>query len=359
MSYDTPLLPFLESIGAHRSAADRRATAAHFGDPSWEHQVVRRSVGLVDFSYLGAVRILGKDRVRFLENMLTQKVGDLTPGRGRLAALLTPKGKLRTLFRLLAFDDSFIALLEGARAADLVSALDPFIILEEVKLEEESDRWGGIHVAGPESARLLASLANSPIPHLRAHDYRSLALPGIDAPAWAVRNCVTGEDGFDLVLPRERLVEGWKTLLAHEEPKPAPVGLEAFDVLRVEAGTPLPGIDFDEDLGPLEAGLEEAVSFEKGCFPGQEVVAKTHYRGKPPKQIVGLRLSGDDPPPAGSPLLVGGDEVGRVTSVVRSPTFGLIALGVVRTSVLEKRVPLRVVAGDREMAALPTETPFR
>lgn len=360
MIYESPVIDYLETLGGHRAERFGRVTAAHFGDPSWEYEAVRHAVGLVDFSHLGALRVRGADRARFLENMLTRSVKNLEPGAGCPSGLLTPKGKFVSLFRLLAFPESFLAILGRGEVDTLVRGLDPFIILEEVTLDDESVHWGAIHVAGPESARLLSALTGSPMPHMPPGHYRSLAFSDIDAPVHAVRDCPTGEDGFDLLVAREHLATLWRNLVTCDSPKPAPVGFDAFDVLRVEAGTPLFGRDVGPDLGPLEAGLGEVVSWEKGCYPGQEVVAKTRYRGKPPKQLSGLKIDGNTIPVPGTPVTSEGAEVGRVTSAVHSPHLGgVVALAVIRTAAIESGVPLRVAVGDAQAEARVAELPFR
>ncbi|MBM3320362.1 MAG: aminomethyltransferase family protein [Candidatus Eisenbacteria bacterium] len=360
MGTDSRLFAFLETIGAHTDERRGRPLAAHFGDPAWEYDAVRRSVGLIDRSSLGAVRIRGADRAAFLEHMLANDVKDLAPGAGRWNALLAPNGKFIALFRLLAFAESFLALLDREDAVTLSRGLDPYLILEEAEIEDTSAEWGAVHVAGPESGRLLASLSGSPLPHLPPGHHRPLSLPGIPGPVHAVRECPTGEDGFDLLVQRERLVDAWRLLLLHEAPKPRPVGDEAFEILRMEAGTPLFGADIGPDLGPLEAGLESVVSFGKGCFPGQEILAKTHHRGKPPKSLVGLAIEGDRPPDRGSAVLADGAEVGRITSAVRSiHPGGVIAFAVIRTTIVENRPPLFARAGDRVLAARLAELPFR
>jgi len=287
-------------------------------------------------------------------------VKDLGPGRGHLTSLLTPKGKFVTLFRLLAFAESYLALLDRDHIDSLKNGLDPFILIEEVEIEDESLRWGAIHVAGPLSVRLLSNISGSPLPHMQPHHYRTIALPGIESPALAVRDCSTGEDGFDLFVTRKDLTAVWKMLVRCESPKPVPVGADPFDTLRIEAGTPLFGVDVDRSLGPVEAGLPETFSLQKGCYPGQEVVAKTSHRGKPPKTLTGIELDGDTPPVPGTAVLAGEAEVGKITSAVRSPLLDrIIALAVIRTTALEKGTALHIAGGDRTVAARPVERPFR
>ena len=128
----------------------------------------------------------------------------------------------------------------------------------------------------------------------------------------------------------------------------------------MEAGTALFGVDFRDDLGPIEAGMEKAVSFTKGCYIGQEVIAKMHYRGKPPKRITGLGIEGETVPEPGATVFAGGEVAGRITSAAAGPSIGrTIALAVVRTRHLETGSALHLDLGGREVAATPEEPPFR
>jgi aminomethyltransferase len=359
MAIESPVLSYLETLGARRDERAGYVTAAHFGDPLSEYGAVRRSVGLVDMSQIGVVRIGGKDRVSFLENMLTCGVRNLSPGEGRPAALLTTKGKFVAFFLLLAFPEFFLALVERSFLGALIRGLDHFLILEEVELQDEAARLGVIHVAGPGSGSLLTAASESSLPHVAPGHSVELLFAGLPGPAWAVKDCSTGEEGYHLVVPRGSLTTMWKALLAAEEPKAVPVGIEPFHLLRLEAGTPWPGVDVGPEIGPIEAGLEEAVSFSKGCYPGQEVVSKMTHRGRPPKRLVGLEVEGDEVPRTGAPVLSGEREVGRITTSGLSPALGrVIALGLVLTSALEKEELLRVgdPTGPRARAA---ELPFR
>ncbi|MFH1681692.1 MAG: aminomethyltransferase family protein [Candidatus Eisenbacteria bacterium] len=360
MARESPVLGFLETIGAHRGERRGLDVAAHYGDPAWEYEAVRRSAGIIDRAGAGAVRVRGADRAAFLENMLTNGVKDLAPGEGRWNALLSPTGKFISLFRLIAFPESFLVLADRDASDALVRGLDPFLILEDVEIEDESALWGIVHVAGPESGRLLASLAGTPIPHIPPAHHRPISLPGVPAPIHAVRECITGEDGFDLLAPAEHLASVWRVLLGHGAPKPRPVGDDALEILRTEAGTLLFGVDIGPALSPIEAGLDSVVSFRKGCFPGQEAVAKTHVRGKPPKRLVGLVIEGDRAPGPGAPVLAEGAEAGRITSAVRSRNPGaVIGFAVIRAAVLEKGSPLSVRVGEALRGARAAETPFR
>jgi folate-binding protein YgfZ len=139
-----------------------------------------------------------------------------------------------------------------------------------------------------------------------------------------------------------------------------PVGADAYETLRIEAGTPLFGVDVGPDLGPIEAGLDSVVSSRKGCYPGQEVVAKTLNRGSPPKRLVGLRIEGERPPEPGAAVFEEGEEVGRITSAVRARNPEcVLAFAVVRTKALAEGKTLFVRIGDRLLGAAQAETPFR
>src|SRR5439155_13711456 len=173
------------------------------------------------------------------------------------------------------------------------------------------------------------------------------SVPREGGPAWVARVERAGEAGFDLWVPVERLAATWDRLLERvQESGGGPVGAEAQDILRVEAGIPKWGAELSEAIVPFEARLESAISLTKGCYIGQEIIARIVARGQVNNLLVGLVYGAMEPPPTGTPILAGGKRVGRTTSAVRSPAMGeTIGLGFVRREVSAPGSGVAVLVG--------------
>jgi len=258
----------------------------------------------VDRSDRGKLALTGSQAKEFLNGQVTNDVEALTPGHGLYAAFLTHKGKMLGDLRVLDLGDELWLDTERASLQALFDMIRRGKIGFDVELHKRTLQQG-----------LLSVVGESPVAVGPAeHDNARGAIEGI--PVVAVRTDV----GVDLICGAERLADLRGAL-----------GLPDVDaeVLRVETGRPRYGIDLDDTVIPQEAGLNDrAVSFTKGCYVGQETVARLHYRGRPNRHLRGLRLS--SLVPTGTPLLLGEREVGRVGSVVDSPRFGPIALALVR-----------------------------
>lgn len=351
---------FMEGLGACRGDWGGIATPAHYGDPAWEEKVVRRSVGLMDRSYRGLVRIRGRDHVSFLNKMLTADVASLSPGEGCLNALLLPDGGFLSLFHLLRFPDSFVALADREILKRTMAHLESFVIIEEVEFIDESPNWGTIHIAGPGSRLLLRTISGTTITHIPSIHYHSLSIPGLRDQVHVVRHCPTGEEGYELIVPRGDLEACWKTVLDCPDPKPAPVGTEAFHVLRVEAGTPLFGIDIDSGLGPAEAGLHDVISPLKIGFPGCDAAHRAIEEKDPAHRLVGLVAMGTKPPEPGTLIMADGIEAGRITSAVYSRSLSrILAFGIVEQPGLKDGAELQASVDSSMLDMKITETPFR
>jgi folate-binding protein YgfZ len=273
-----------------------------------EYELLTGSVGLVERSERTKFEVRGADAADFLQGQVTNDVEALSPGEGCYATLLTHKGKLRADMRVLRLDDAFWLDTEQIAAQVVQHTLATYSLGREVDWEDVSDERAILSLLGPESrARLDAEPPPEEHGFLRGeHGLYVSTLLGVDvicdaADAEAVANA----------LGVERVSE------------------EAAECLRIEAGRPRLGLDMGSETIPEEAGLNErAVSFEKGCYVGQETVARLHYRGKPNRHLRGLRLS--EPATKGEPIRLGEREVGAIGSSCVSPRFGPIALAVVR-----------------------------
>lgn len=349
-----PLHPSHERLGARLAEVDGWLLPLHYGDPAGEHRAVRSAAGLVDRSHRGKIEAAGRDRLSFLQGMLTNDVKVLGPGQGCWAAFLDAHGKVVSLLTVHALEDRLMVELDSGLKAKTLETLDRFLIGERVEFRDATGEWGIIGCHGPRARPALEALLGSRLTSLAPWHHASLALDG--APLRVVRVELTGEEGYDLWLPVDRLAEAWERLLTLGV---RPVGAEALDTLRVEAGIVRYGEDVDENTLVLEAPLEHTISYTKGCYIGQEVVARVTYRGHVNRKLVGFAL-GEGPLPArGDTIAVEGKEIGWITSAVTSPTLGRgIALGYLRREHWEPGTRVEIHTGGRSLGAEVTALPF-
>jgi tRNA-modifying protein YgfZ len=297
-----------------------------------EYELVTESVGLLDRSERGMFVVRGSEAADFLQGQVSNDVEALAPGQGCYATILNHKGKLRTDLRVLRGDDWFWLDTEAIGTAVVRHMLDTYALGRDVQWEEVGERHSILALVGPAADDLV-----DPAPAAEEHSF-------VDSGAglW-----VRTDLGIDLLCSNERAEELRAELDVEEVPE------EVVECLRIESGRPRLGLDMDADTIPQEAGINErAVDFEKGCYVGQETVARLHYKGKPNRHLRGLLLSA--PVERGTDILLGERVVGRVGSTCVSPRLGPIALALVR----REAAPGNTVAvGDAEarVAELPFE----
>ena len=297
------------------------------------YAAMTEGVALVDRSESGKLALTGGEAKSFLNGQVSNEIEALEPGTGCYAALLTPKGKMLADLRVLDTGDELLLLCERSALQALFDALRRFNIGFDAELHKRTLQLGLLSLIGPSAP--LGGLS----PESREHDNVRSDL------GLLVRTDV----GVDVICESED-TERVKAALI--EGGAVEIDEATAEVLRVEHGRPRYGVDLDDSVMPQEAGLNErAVSFTKGCYVGQETVARLHYKGKPNRHLRGLRLSA--PVPTGTPLVLGEREVGRVGSVVDSPRHGPIGLAIVRR---EASVGDELAAGAAR--AIVTELPF-
>ena len=283
-----------------------------------DYRTITEACGLLDRSERGKLALTGADARSFLQGQVTNDVEGLSPGSGCYAAFLTPKGKMLGDLRILDAGDEVLLDTERVALQGLFNMIRRFSIGYDVELHKRTLERGLLALIGPE-AGAIAGASDLPV---EEHAHVLVSVSGSGVIARAIRTDV----GVDLLCSSEQ-VEALRVAL--EDAGAVPVSEAAVEVLRIERGRPRYGIDLDDSVIPQEAGLNErAVSFTKGCYVGQETVARLYYRGKPNRQLRGVRLFAPASP--GDELTFEGRVVGRLASVVESPRLGPIALGLVR-----------------------------
>jgi glycine cleavage system T protein (aminomethyltransferase) len=354
MATRLPLHPAHAQLGARLGAADGYLVPLAYGDAVREHAAVRERCGLIDRSERGKIEATGRDRVAFLQAMLSNDVKALQPGQGCEAALLDIHGKIVALLMVHALPDRLVLELERRLVGPTLEALDRYLISEKVELEDASDRAGLLSVAGPAARKVLEEVLGRTLPDLPVRHH--VQATGAGEPARVVRDEETGEEGYDLWADPGDLPRLWERLRAGGA---EPVGREAWNILRVEAGVVWHGVDVDASTLLLEASLPGAYSLDKGCYLGQEVVARITYRGHVNRQVVGFRFPDRRVPERGARVVVEGRDVGWITSAVVSPVLGRgLALGHLRREHWEPGSRVEVPGPDGSLTAEVSTLPF-
>lgn len=353
MATQLPLHELHARLGARFGEADGHLLPLDYGSSSAEHEAVRERVGLIDRSHRGKIAATGRDRVSFLQGMLSSDVKALGPGQGCAAAFLDAHGKIVSLLVAHALPDRILLETDALLVRPTLEALDRLLISERVELEDASTAEGILTFAGPAARKTVEGLLGQALQDLGLYHHARASVEGVELRV--VRTAETGEDGYDLWAPVGALAPLSERAVGAGV---RPVGREAWNVLRVEAGVVWYGVDVDASTLLLEAPLEQAYSLTKGCYVGQEVVARITYRGHVNRKIVGFSFPDARIPAAGAAVSVEGREVGRITSPVVSPTLGRgLALGFLRREHWAPGTRVEVAGAGgaltAEVAALP------
>jgi folate-binding protein YgfZ len=354
---------------------------AGYGLLELEYAAFRRGAAVVERSCRGSVAVRGGDRIEFLNRMVTQELKGMAAGDVRAGFWLNRKGRIEAdlVFAEVpaAVDnDAFMLIdLDVHDAARTVTSLTAFLFNEDVHLADQTAAWGRLAVHGPEGAMLLSNAGadDASLEALNA-DLRCVRTQLAGVPAVLVRRDQCGSPGVEVFVPASGLARVWDALVSQHDAtaggrrRARPAGWHAYNIARIEAGTPLHHVDFGTDSLPHESGvIGERVSFRKGCYLGQEVVARMESLGKPKQRLVGLRIAEDALPVAGSPVFelgadgAPGNPVGSITSSTLSPMLGAssVAFAMVRTAHAEPGTVLGVPAeGVRATATVQPRLRF-
>ncbi len=311
-----------------------------------QYRAASETVAIFDRSHRARIEAAGKDGESFLHNMLSAHIKKLGPLHGTPATFLTTKGKLVSDVTVYRDGERFVLEVEAFRAESLKQGLSRYIISEDVALSllDES----AFSLEGPASAALLSILTGcaaselEELPHL---GFRSIGL----ARVTAIRNASSPR--FDVAAPPNEAVSLAEKALGEGAVIGSP---ELAEVRRIEAGHPRFGIDMDDAHMPLEAGLDDAIHFDKGCYIGQEYVVRLKHRGHLNRKLVGLRIDGDEPVAKGAPITSYGKEAGALKSVAFSPGFAaVLALAYIKRDFFEPGTVVSVAGRQATVTSLP------
>jgi tRNA-modifying protein YgfZ len=306
-------------------ASDADGTA-HRGDPLAEQRAMARSAAVVDRSHRGVITVSGPDRLSWLHLLLTQHVSELPADTGTEALVLDANGRVLHHAVVAHTDDTVYLDTEPGGVPELLDYLRKMVFWSKVELADASAELAVLSVVGPDTPAVLAA-AGAPTPE-RPHGVRGLPGGGL-----VRRMDWPGVDAADLLVPRGTVAD-WLDRLTAAGARPA--GSMAFEAMRVAARRPRLGVDTDDRTIPHEVDwIDSAVHLTKGCYRGQETVARVANLGRPPRRLVLLHLDAGDKrlPVPGDPVRLAGRPVGRVGTVALHHELGPVALALVKRSV--------------------------
>jgi folate-binding protein YgfZ len=331
MPLETPLLEQHRAAGAEIAEFFGTLLPAGFGDFKDEYSAATGSVALLDTNFRALFSFTGPDAQRYLNAILTSNVRDLKPGAGTVGLLLTAQGHILAEIETFLSAGSILASSHAMVRERTFSTFDKFIIMDDVTLEDVTPTTGTLDLVGLLASAVVSEIAGIDLAGLQVLSHVEAAIGSV--PCRVVRKLWLDQPAATIVAPREDLPALWSELESrvHAHGGSA-VGMEAVNAIRLESGTPWFGLDYGDKNIPHEAGLELShISYEKGCYTGQEIVERVRSRGHANRRLTELQFLTAAAPAAGTILLHDGKEIGNVTSAAFSPLLGRpIGLGFVR-----------------------------
>jgi glycine cleavage system T protein len=348
-----------KSLGASFIDSSGWSVPGDYGDKMSEYKAVRENVGIADLSSRGELRLSGKDHLKFLQGMLSNDLMILEEGKGMYATILTVKGRMISDMRVYKDKEPVFLDLEPGMNEIVSELLTKFRLSYKATIDDLTETLGLISVQGPDSKKLLELLLEVEIPPMNEYDFSKKDFRGSEIFLVYVNR--TGEKGFDIYIENKNIQYLWEELMKHGEAlNIKPIGYHTLNTLRIEAGIPVYNLDMDENNIPIEAGLWSALNFEKGCYVGQEVIARIKWRGHVNWHLLGFVIIGDQLAEVGDEIYSGEKKIGRVTSSAFSHKLNKpVCLGYIRREFKEPGNIVSINGTDHpEFQAEVTRLPF-
>ncbi|MDP3062831.1 MAG: folate-binding protein [Chloroflexota bacterium] len=321
---------------SHPTAAHSRELTPRYTDTTSEYRAALEGAALHDASRFGRLRVTGVDALDLLNRLSTNRLDRLSAGESAMTVLVDEKARIIDLLTVANLGDELLIFTSPGAAQRVVQWLDKYTFAEEIAVQDVTDSTAMLSLLGPESPAVLARLPDLDMKGAAPNTASRLSLDGV--AAILVRRDAPWLPSWDLVVPAGQAARVWDALAGAGA---TPMGEEAWQALRVERGVPIHGHELTEQYNPLEAGLAACVSFDKGCYIGQEVIARLDTYKKLQRRLVRLRFPPGAAVAEGDALEQGGKRVGVLTSVATRPADGaVLAIGYVRLTALDGAVRL-------------------
>ncbi len=332
-------------MGSYRGAEP----VVSFGDTAAEFKALLQGAAVFDMSWQAKLIFGGRDRIRWMNGMVTNNIRDLAAGRGVYCFILTPQGHNQG--DLVAYNrgDYLLATTDREQAPKITATLQRYIIMDQVEIEDISDKLSSIGVAGPRASAVLSS-AGIDAAQLEMGQVVDLEWRGIGISL--VRSLHPQMDGYEIWIAGENAERVWDGLIAAGA---MPVGCDALEMYRIARGVPRYGIDLRERDLPQETGQQHALNFTKGCFIGQEIVERIRARGNVHRTFIGFEIEGEPPQP-GTKIRANDKDVGEITSAAQIPLPNgerTLALGYLRREVTAPDAVVQIGEQSARVRTIP------
>lgn len=351
-----PLDDLHRELGATFVERDGWSIPLSYGDTKAEYAVVREGgAGLIDLSHRGRIKVTGTEAVQFLNGLITNDVKTLEVGAWMAAAFPNVQGRLLASARVLHREGEFLFDTEGVTSANVSKHLSRFVPAGDFHVTDVSAEMLCLSIQGAGAPEIVTAVLGTAAGLVEP--WRTLDVPFAAGIAAVIRATHTAEDGFDVFVDSGDASALMSALI---DAGARPVGEEVIETLRIEAGIPRFGVDVSESNVVLEAGQDDEVSFTKGCYVGQEIIARIHFRGHVAKRLAGVTIDGSEQADVGNTLHANdGKEVGRITSGTYSPVLGQhVCLAIVKYDFLATDTLLFVRRDGAEIPAKVSGVPF-